>query len=770
MHTLKQSLKLGSLFLATFFVGCSPKFTEETKEGFNLVKNEDGATLGYSPTSEVAILTVDQMAFKDLNKNGSLDPYEDWRLSADERAKDLASKMSVEQIAGLMLYSAHQSIPGGGNSFFGAVTYNGKPYKESGAKPSDLSDAQKKFLLEDNLRHVLITGVESPGISAQWNNNAQATVEGVGLGIPINTSSDPRHGSDSYAEFNAGAGGKISMWPSTLGLAASFDPSLMQQFGEIASQEYRALGIATALSPQIDLATEPRWSRFDGTMGEDPKLAADMARAYVEGFQASENGDWGMQSVNAMVKHWPGGGPEEGGRDGHFGYGSYAVYPGKNLEDHLKPFTEGAFALKGPTKMATAVMPYYTISYNQDSKNGENVGNAYNKYLITDLLRGKYGYDGVVCTDWGITGDAPNVYEFRGKPWGVENLSVAERHYKIIEAGCDQFGGNNDMGPVIEAYQMGVEEHGEEYMRKRFETSAVRLLKNIFRTGLFENPYLDVTQTENIVGNSEFMAAGYNAQLKSIVMLKNNEKTLPVENKKKVYVPQRYVAPTVNWFGVATKERTEHPFNMEVVAKYFEVVDNPDEADFALVGIENPNGGVGYDVADTENGGNGYVPISLQYGTYTATNAREQSIAAGSPLEEGVDNRSYNGKTTTSINISDMSLVTDTKRKMGDKPVVVIVRVAKPLVFAEIESSADAILVHMGVQDQALMDIVSGKVEPSALLPFQMPKNMLTVEQQFEDVPRDMDPYTDTNGNSYDFAFGLDWSGVIDDERTQAYK
>ncbi|WP_375587117.1 glycoside hydrolase family 3 N-terminal domain-containing protein [Flagellimonas aurea] len=770
MHTLKQNLKLGSLFLATIFVGCSPKFTQETKEGFNLVKNENGATLGYSQDSGVSILTVDQMAFKDLNKNGTLDPYEDWRLTADERAKDLASKMSVEQIAGLMLYSAHQSIPGGGNSFFGAVTYNGKPYKESGAKPSDLSDAQKKFLLEDNLRHVLITSVESPGVSAQWNNNAQAMVEGIGLGIPINTSSDPRHGSDSYAEFNAGAGGKISMWPSTLGLAASFDPSLMQQFGKIASQEYRALGIATALSPQIDLATEPRWSRFDGTMGEDPKLAADMARAYVEGFQASENGDWGMQSVNAMVKHWPGGGPEEGGRDGHFGYGSYAVYPGKNLEDHLKPFTEGAFALEGPTKMATAVMPYYTISYEQDTKNGENVGNAYNKYLITDLLRGKYGYDGVVCTDWGITGDAPNVYEFRGKPWGVENLSVAERHYKIIEAGCDQFGGNNDMGPVIEAYQMGVEEHGEEYMRKRFETSAVRLLKNIFRTGLFENPYLDVAQTEKIVGNSEFMEAGYNAQLKSIVMLKNNEKTLPVENKKKVYVPQRYVAPTVNWFGVATEERTEHPFNMEIVTKYFEVVDHPDEADFALVGIENPNGGVGYDVADTENGGNGYVPISLQYGTYTATNAREQSIAAGSPLEEGVDNRSYNGKTTTSINISDMSLVTDTKRKMGDKPVVVIVRVAKPLVFAEIESSADAILVHMGVQDQALMDIVSGKVEPSALLPFQMPKDMLTVEQQFEDVPRDMDPYTDTNGNSYDFSFGLNWSGVIDDERTQAYK
>ncbi|WP_394297318.1 MULTISPECIES: glycoside hydrolase family 3 N-terminal domain-containing protein [Flavobacteriaceae] len=254
-----------------------------------------------------------------------LDSYEDWRLPVEERAQDLASKMSIERIAGLMLYSAHQSIPGGGNRFFGPATYNVKPFAESGAKASDLSDAQQVFLKYDNLRHVLITSVESPGVAAQWNNNAQAFVEGIGMGIPVNTSSYPRHGSDSYAEFNAGSGGQISMWPSSLGIAASFDPGLMKQFGEIASKEYRALCIATALSSQIDLATEPRWSRFDGTMGEDPKLATDMARAYVDGFQSSGDGGWGYQSVNAMVKHWPGGGPEEGGHDAHFGYGAYAV-------------------------------------------------------------------------------------------------------------------------------------------------------------------------------------------------------------------------------------------------------------------------------------------------------------------------------------------------------------------------------------------------------------------------------------------------------------
>ncbi|MGB2758980.1 MAG: glycoside hydrolase family 3 N-terminal domain-containing protein [Maribacter stanieri] len=743
---------------------CSEKYTSEVKEGITIVTNEDGATLGYSTESGVAIIAQDRYAFKDLNKNGSLDSYEDWRLPVTERAKDLASKMSLEDIAGLMLYSSHQSIPSGSRGY-GSSVYNGKPFDESGAASSDLSDGQKKFLTDDHLRHVLITSVESPAVAAQWNNNAQAFAESLYLGIPVNTSSDPRHGSDSYAEFNAGAGGAISMWPGTLGIAASFDPELMKQFGEIGSVEYRALGITTALSPQIDLATEPRWSRFDGTMGEDPDLTTDLARAYVDGFQSSDGGDWGTQSVNAMIKHWPGGGPEEGGRDGHFGYGAYAVYPGKNIKDHLQPFTEGAFKLNGPTKMASAVMPYYTISDGE----GEAVGNGFNKYLLTDVLRGEYGYDGVICTDWGITNDVKAVDKFEGKSWGVETMTIAERHYKAIAAGVDQFGGNNDMGPVIEAYNMGVAEHGAEAMRTRFEASAVRLLTNIFRVGLFENPYLDVAETSKIVGNSEFMKAGFNAQLKSIVMLKNQKNTLPIKDKKKVYIPQRYVAPSTNWWGMTSEEKMVDPYNLEVVAKYFDVVSTPEEADFALVGIYSPDGGVGYNRTDLEKGGNGYVPINLQYGDYTATTAREVSLAGGSPLED-FTNRSYKGKSVKTINTTDMQLVNETKKKMGDKPVIVSVKVSKPMVFSEIEKSASSILIHMGVQDQALMEIITGAAEPSALLPFQMPADMLTVEAQFEDVPRDMQPYIDSESNSYDFAYGLNWNGVIADERVKAYK
>ena len=281
-----QTLLVFSI-IGLMMTGCGPKWTETESTGFNIVTNEGGQTLGYSPESGVTILTVDRYAFKDLNQNGELDPYEDWRLSADERAADLASKMSVEQIAGLMLYSGHQRIPGGG---FGAGgTYDGKPFDESGAKASDLTDQQVEFLSNDNLRHVLITSVESPEVAAVWNNNVQALVEGLGLGIPANNSSDPRHQADSDEEYTLGAGGDISRWPGPIGLAASFEPELVKKFGEIASKEYRALGIATALSPQIDIATDPRWYRFSGTFGPSPVMSTAMAKAYVDGFQTSSS-------------------------------------------------------------------------------------------------------------------------------------------------------------------------------------------------------------------------------------------------------------------------------------------------------------------------------------------------------------------------------------------------------------------------------------------------------------------------------------------------
>ncbi|MCV9934375.1 glycoside hydrolase family 3 C-terminal domain-containing protein [Flavobacterium sp. LS1R47] len=747
------------------------------QENFTIVKNNKGADLGYSPESGIKILTINGKKFKDLNKNGKLDKYEDWRLSADERAKDLASKMSVEQIAGLMLYSRHQSLPAG-VSGYNLGTYDGKVFPESNAKAYDLADQQKAFLKEDNLRHVLITNVESPEVAALWNNKMQAFVEGIGLGIPSNTSTDPRHLATVTSEFNAGAGGTISMWPDGLGMAATFDPKIVEQFGQIAAKEYRALGIATALSPQIDLGTEPRWYRITMTFGESPALTRDMGRAYIDGFQTSYGKDeikdgWGYKSVNAMVKHWPSGGAEEGGRDGHWAYGKFAVYPGNNLQQHIDPFVNGAFKLKGKTSKASAVMPYYTITFDQDKKYNENVANGYSKYIITDLLRDKYGYDGVVCTDWLITGDegkTPNI--FAGKPWGVENLSIVDRHYKAIMAGVDQFGGNNDKKPVLAAYEIGIKEYGESFMRARFERSAVRLLKNIFRVGLFENPYLNIAETNEVVGNSKFMEAGYDAQLKSIVLLKNKASILPLKEKKTVFIPKIYTASKKDWWGIGSMPKLEHPVNLELIKKYYNVTDEPSKADFAIVFVTSPQSlEDGYDLNDRINGSNGYLPISLQYGTYTATEAREKSIAAGDQvIDPNITNRTYKNKTATVANTMDLRTILDTKDMMGDKPVIVSVTASKPMIFKEFESQVDGIVLNFGVSAQAVLDIISGKTEPSGLLPVQMPANMETVEKQFEDVPFDMVSHKDSEGNIYDFAYGLNWKGVIKDARTNTYK
>ena len=724
------------------------KWSEQQVDSFMLVTQKEGPTLSYSPQSGVKLLTEDGYAFKDLNRNDSLDAYEDWRLTPQERAADLASKLSKEEIAGLMLYSSHQAVPS-----------------------AELTEDQKKFLSKDHLRAVLITSVESPRIAAQWNNRMQAFIEGLDHGIPANTSSDPRHEAKATTEYNAGAGGHISQWPTSLGLAATFDPQLMYRFGEIASEEYRALGIATALSPQVDIATDPRWTRFSGTFGEDPLLATEMARAYCDAFQTTpDTRGWGMRSVNAMVKHWYGYGAQEGGRDSHFASGKYAVYPGNNLAEHKLSFIDGAFKLEGGTEMASAVMPIYSILWNQDPS-GENVGGSYSQWLIQKQLREEAKFEGVVCTDWGITKDMKVLDSpMGGKPWGVESLTEAERHYKILQAGVDQYGGNNEIGPVLAAYDMWAKAQGEKSARQRFEQSARRLLLNVFRVGLFEHPYLDPEASEKIVGNPQFMREGYEAQLKSVVMLKNHDnKTLPMDKRYKVYVPKRHFPAIPGLWGGISEEKTVEPIDLALVRKYYEVVEQPEQADFAICLIEEPSTGFGYSAEDVKRGGNGYVPYSLQYDDYKAVDARSVSIAGGDPMEK-FTNRSYKGKTVKAYNRDDMLMVSETKRAMGEKPVIVILETGRPVVLSEIEPKADAILISFNVQHQALLDIISGKNEPSALLPMQMPADMKTVEEQHEDVPRDMRCYQDADGNTYDFAFGLNWQGVIKDERVKNYK
>lgn len=746
-------------------------WTTKQKKDYVLIENEGGQDLGLAAESKVKLIVEDGFAFKDFLGTGQLVPYEDWRLPCTERAKDLASRLSVEDIAGLMLYSAHQLIPARGPmaAAFGG-TYGGKAFEESGACPWELTDQQKKFIVEDGVRHVLVMKLQDTETAVKWNNQLQALAESTGFGIPANNSTDPRHSTGSTAEYMGVTGEPISKWANGIGLTAAFDPGLVKGFGEIASAEYRALGLTTALSPQIDLATEPRWMRFVDTFGEHTRFTTELAQAYCDGFQTTKGSadGWGKDSVNTMVKHFPGGGPCEGGRDAHYAYGKYAVYPGHNFEEHLKPFTEGAFSLQGGTKKASAVMPYYTISYGADTVNGENVGNSYSKYLIQDLLREQLGYDGVVCTDWNITHDMGEREEtFAGKCWGVEQLSVAERHLKALEAGVDQFGGNNDAGPVLEAYRMGCEKYGERAMRERFERSAYRLLLNIFRVGLFENPYLDIEKSMATVGCPAFVEKGYLSQLKSVTLLKNKKQVLPLSEGIRVYIPNRHVRPYLDFMSHPTRDLILEPAGKGAAADYFTVVDTPEEADAAICFVESPISN-GYSPADRDAGGNGYVPVTLQYRPYQALAARSGSIAGGDPLEDFTD-RGYQGKWNTAANEEDLDLVIDTKTRMKDKPVIVAVTVKNPMVMAELEPYADGLLAEYGVSPQAMLDVICGRFVPGGLLPIQLPANMETVERQAEDVAFDMECYRDEEGHVYDFGFGMNFQGVITDDRTRRY-
>ena len=360
-------------------------------------------------------------------------------------------------------------------------------------------------------------------------------------------------------------------------------------------------------------------------------------------------------------------------------------------------------------------MPYYTVSYGVDKKNGKNVGNSYSEYLIKDLLRGKYEFKGIVCTDWGITQDPEKTIEgFGSRCYGVQDMTEAERCLLAITNGVDQFGGNSESGPIVEAYKIGCEKYGEKAMRERMELSAKRLLINIFHCGLFEDPYLD---------------------------------------------PERKIGPSKAFFRIDLPAKTEDPLPDGLPSKYGTRVSSPEEADVALVFIESPACNP-YSTEDLANGGNGYLPITLQYRPYTAKKAREVSIAGGD-FRENFTNRSYLGKTNTAYNEADLDNILECRRAMGDKPVIVCATVNNPMVMHEFEAEADAIVAEFGVSRAAVLDVVFGGYNPTGRLPIQMPKDMDAVEEQSEDRALDMETYIDSEGHNYDYGYGMNYEGVL---------
>ncbi len=754
--------------------GSAEYTTREVSDGttdFVVVENPNGGkTLSYAADGPIELIEVEDggatLAFKDMNGNGELDAWEDWRLDAKERAADIAEDMSIEQIAGLMLVSSHERSPADG-----------------------LTDPQKTYLEESNLRNVLNAAGSDVDDTVPWVNQMQAYVETLASEgtpyVPVNFSSDPRSTAGSGG-YNA-EGADISRWPSSLGLAATFDVEHTKKFAEMSSAEYRALGIATALSPQIDLSTEPRWLRVAGTFGEDAAQNTELAAAYVDGYQGSEGEDvWGPESVNAMIKHWAGDGPGEGGRESHTEAGKYGVYPGGNLAEHTEAFL-------GSLDSA-AVMTAYSIALDADGQPlfDDRTGTAYDSGRMA-ILREENGYDGVVVTDWGVMTGATDPDAFIAMAWGAEDLTPAERYVKVLGTGHDMFGGVNDATFILEAAELWQAEFeaGEQEVdaETRFRESAARILTLMFNPGLYENAFVDPELSKEILASDDKVEAGYAAQLDSVVMLKNDGETVAAAeaddwSDKTVYIPRSNNIGIAGAFGPA--EYKEYPgLDLDVAAEYFGTVvtdeavmdENgvvtsytaPDlsDVDLVLVGMNSPDNGGTFTNAGRDPETKEFYPLSLQYRPYTADgeNVRKTSIS-GDILPDGTtENRSYYGKTSRLLNEADLDAferaVAAVEASGKEIPVITVLKAINATIPAEFEADSDAIIVGFGTSDQALFDVALGLYEPQGRLPIQFPKDMDTVEAQLEDVAKDMTPYTDAAGNEYDYGFGLNYSGVI---------
>lgn len=471
------------------------------------------------------------MTISDATATSTVRPWLDADLPVDERVQLLLDAMTIEEKAGL---------------FFHTMIAIGDLEEPN---PVFATPSAREFLETKRMTHFNLLGAAPTGREiAAWQNALQRLAASTRLGIPVTLSTDPRH---SFSE-NPGASilaGPFSQWPETLGLAATRDEALVERFADIARQEYTAVGLRVALHPQVDLATEPRWARQTATFGEDAELSGRLGAAYIRGFQGAS---FGPGSVSTMTKHFPGGGPQKDGEDPHFPYGREQVYPGGEFELHLKPFED---ALAAGTRQ---MMPYYGMPVGTEY---EEVGFGFNKSVITGLLRERYGFDGVVCTDWGLISDSEIFGQpFPARAWGVEHLTPRERMKKVLDAGADQFGGEANPELLLELVAEG------EVTEARLDVSARRILREKFELGLFENPYVDEDAADDIVGRAEFRAAGEDAQRASITVL-SNDGALPFARGRKLYVE-----------GI----------DAEVAASFGEVVETPGEADLAIIRLHAP--------------------------------------------------------------------------------------------------------------------------------------------------------------------------------------
>lgn len=610
-------------------------------------------------TRTVQLIEKNGYSFKDLNKNAKLDPYEDWRLSPEDRAADLLGQMTLEEKLGFMLIT-QMNMKSSATSELNeedAVTrrniFTGVELAEEKINASGTT----KGILERNLRHFILRANAPARTMAEWTNNVQEVAERSRLGIPVIFASNPRNhvAVDNSMGLNVG-NSYLTQWPGTLGLAATDDLDLIRTFARTAAEEWVACGIRKGYMYQLDLSTEPRWNRIEGTFGENADRVAEIARALVQGFQGET---LGTGSVALTMKHFPGGGAEMKGWDSHFSYGRNLVYPGGMFDYHIKPFQAAVEA------GVSAIMPYYARPYGTEY---EAVGSAFNYGLLTEVLRGKLGFRGLVNSDTG---------PIDGMPWGVEDLTIPERYQKAVSAGTDLFSGSVDLKNLRETYDKGM------ITDEQIDRSVTRLLVEKFELGLFENPYVDPDNAEAVANSQEHQTLAAEAFRRSIVLMRNENSLLPLKAGTKVYFERLGNSRDGGHSATVLQENT-WPVRF---------VEKVNAADVAVLWL-TPSTGGGF-----LGGTGGEAPI--------------------------INLLSANGIDVDYVN-----------RIAATRPTVILVNCSKPWVLSELKGPASQTwLATFGTTLPAVMDVLTGRFNPSGKMPFGLPASQEAVENNKEDVP-----------------------------------
>ena len=774
----------------------------QTPDGWTSVSNEEGTTLGYSKKSGLKLIQVDGYAFKDLNRNNLLDQFEDWRLNFETRAKAMVEEIPIEQMMGMKM----------------------NPFGGWRVNPDSL-DAIIKNSLDLGYRQLRAPrgGSADARTKVNWNNMVQEYIESLDniVCIPVVWIDDPRSGDVSNWPSNLALAATFD--PE---IGAQYGRMMSEEWRAMGISMQVATQMDLATEPRWKRI--PGTFGEDPALSMD--MARAIINGWQSTYDESGNDlGWGKHSVNNQMKHFSGDGAAEGGRESHTRDGEYNVFPGGQFFTHVLPFL-ACMDLPGKTKTVSAAMTNYSVGIEADGSpvGGERVGSSYSQYKINYLLREKYDWDGYILTDFGIL--TSKNYGVEDLTPAEKRLAILTAGCDAFGGeGSDR---QKSMELAMEAYDLGVARLGKEQMDKSMKKSTERILRTHFNIGIVDNPYLSLEVAESTYQKPEHEAAAHQAHLKSVVMLKNSggiiHKTSAGDMKPKVYIPRLYTAATGGWRR--TPASAKPGFSLELAGKYYDVLTdklaekftgpaddkgNPTlspndivraskeeiaKCDFAIVRITSPqngnptfdeSGGMRDDGREPDNIEEQrqkytYLPISLQYRPYTANSefVREESLggdmievteqsADGETKKLIKENRSYFGRTGIITNESHLDLVLNTAA-VADK-VIVAVDASSPMVLGEFEQEVDAIVMGFGggrtawLPDEVFLEIIAGKVEPSGLLPMQMPANMETVEAQFEDVPRDMKCYVDSEGNTYNFAYGLNWSGVISDARTSKY-